>query len=119
MATKSLQAESACASPLSRSTVLYHAYRHATAAWFIQLYAPEHLTVDLPEEVNERLSEAHTVALETYLLEPTSNLRELARKLQIFRDEGVQHYASSDDVVEVLAADARRVMRALDTVRHA
>jgi hypothetical protein len=54
-------------------------------------------------------AEAHTDALNAFLLTPASDLRDLARKLKVFRVEHIyEGWWKAQEIVEVLAADAHR-----------
>ncbi|ASY44664.1 hypothetical protein CJD35_09540 [Sphingobium xenophagum] len=114
MAVTSLQAESAQTNPTS-SRALYYAYRRAKAAWDIALYAPELLDDDLAEEINEPLSEAHTQALNDFMLSPADRMFDLCRKLEVFRDEELANWYLANGFICQLASDARRL--ALDLRR--
>ena len=100
----------------SDSYALYRKMRQAKAAWDIILYAPEYESEDVPDEINDPLSDAPTDALNAFLLEPVDRPVELLRKIRVFRDEEIwQGWSRCGAIVKELAADAERVFEALHT----
>ena len=88
---------------------LYAAWRYAKAQWELGDYAPDR-PAGLPEAVADAHCMAASAALNTYLLHPAADLRDLALKLRVFRDEEIWdgwHLAAG--IVAVLASDANRL----------
>lgn len=112
MAVVTLSAESATANPDDDFRARYAAYRHAKAAWDLALYAPEMLNDDVPDEINNPLSDAHTAALNQFLLTPAHSIAALARKLSVFRDEEIhQCWFMASEIVASLTEDAHRLVQ--------
>ena len=109
MANIPLDSESACVISANHSP--YSAYRHAKAAWDVVLFAPEYENDDVPEEINDPLSDAHCAALEQYMLTPADTIAELGRKLDVFHDEEAWGLYAAPAFVAALAEDARRLAR--------
>ena len=110
MAATTLKMESISANPEDAFRARYYTYRHAKAAWDLALYAPEMLGDDVPDEINDPLSDAHTDALNQFLLTPAHSIVALARKLSVFREEGIhQGWFMSGEIVAGLEEDARRL----------
>ena len=94
----------------SNTYALYRKMREAKAAWDVILYAPEYEAKDVPDEINEPLSDAHTEALNAFLLEPVERPVDLLRKLRVFRDEEIwQGWYRCGEIVRALTDDAERV----------
>jgi len=98
---------------------LYSAWRYASAAWQLALHAPGNDGDDLPEELERQLCDAEHSALLAFLRHPASNLAELSRKLQVFRDSGACHISESSEITAALAKDAHQLaFRAPEERRH-
>jgi hypothetical protein len=108
MANADLQAESACTNPASVRG-LYHAYRYAKAVWDAAAYAPATLDDGLPGEVDTPLSDAHSTALEAFMLAPCASLFELSLKLDVYREEDLHEWHRAREFADQLCRDARRV----------
>jgi len=86
---------------------LYYAYRHAKALWDAAMYSPEYVDADLPDEISDPLSDAHTHALDAFLLAPAGDAKQLAKKLAVFRDEEIFHgWHRAAEVAAAMAQDA-------------
>lgn len=109
MANTTLQAESASANPTFDT--LYAAYRFAKAQWDMACYAPENVINGGPsDDVNSAHCNAFADALNTLLLHPVNDAKELARKIAVFKDEEIiDNWVRGPEIVAVLAEDARRV----------
>ena len=92
-----------------RARELYNEYRRTKAAWDVVLYAPEHFNADVPDDINTSLSDAHSDALNQYLLHPATKPYELVRKMTVFRDEEIiDNWCRGPEIVSVLCEDAKR-----------
>ncbi|WP_221795674.1 hypothetical protein [Aquisediminimonas sediminicola] len=115
MATNTLQAESVCtiheiAEPSADE--LYAAYRYAKAELEMAFYNPATFREDLPQELENRLSAAHSTALNRLLLSPATDLRGLAQKLAVFHEEAIHEgWYKCQEIVAVLALDGHRLAR--------
>lgn len=115
MATDTMKAEfSADNSDHEVSHYLYQIYRYTKAAWDVELYAPERINEDVPDDINSSLSDAHSAAIDRYMLAPAGSLRQLARKLAVFRDEELKDWYRAGEFAAALAADADRLDRILE-----
>lgn len=103
MADTSVQAR------VSESDRLYSAWRWTRAKWELEIHAPGNDGADLPEEAEDRLSDADHAALLAYLLHPAGSLFELARKLRVFEDEGAECFAELPRLISVIRRDAQQL----------
>jgi hypothetical protein len=91
------------------SYLLYRKMRHAKAAWDVVLYAPEYLHEDVPDDIGSALCDAHSDALNAYLLHPVDRIGALHRKLRVFREEEIaEGWHRRGEIVHVLTEDAER-----------
>jgi hypothetical protein len=106
MATDTLQTESESATESER---LYAAWRYAKAIWDTKSYAPGIYPDDLPQDIDSALCDETAEALNRYLLHPAEDLRALACKLRVYRDEELyNNWYRGADIASVLVEDARR-----------
>lgn len=91
---------------VSESERLYAAWRCARARWELARYDLANLGRDLCKEADDQFCEADGECLMAYMLHPADDLRELARKLRIFREEDGSSWTRFDEVLEALENDA-------------
>lgn len=87
---------------------LYAIWRTARAQWELVQHDPANLGRDLPDEIAAPLCDAEHDALLAYLTHPAANVQELALKLRVFHEEDCDQYGNADELVAVLAEDARQ-----------
>ncbi|MDP3675258.1 MAG: hypothetical protein Q8R44_09195 [Novosphingobium sp.] len=110
MATIKLHPDTAGVTLSEKSRRLYNAYRKAKAEWDVILYAPERHDSDVPDEINDPLSDAHTAALNAFLLAPVDTIAALSRKLTVFAAEEIHDgWYMAHQIVGTLDMDGRRV----------
>ena len=89
---------------------LYSAWRYAKAQWELADYAPDRPRLGLPQEVSDAHCRATCAALNAYLLHPADDLRALAVKLRVFREEEIwDGWSLAEEVTAVLADDVHRL----------
>lgn len=110
MATDNLDENPVQSTLCEQSRRLYNAYRKAKAEWDVILYAPERHDSDVPDEINDPLSDAHTAALNAYLLAPVDTIAALSHKLTVFAAEEIHDgWYMAHQIVGTLDMDGRRV----------
>ena len=94
---------------------LYAEWRYAKATWDAQCYSPENYAGGLPDDVLNALCIAACDALNAFLLHPAENIKQLALKLNVFRDEEIEDgWTKASEIVAVIARDANRLIRNAD-----
>lgn len=105
MTVTSLRSEPPAATP-DEFERLYRAWRYAKAAWDLAENDPAR-----PEGLSDDEKDAHCdaehSALMAYLLHPTSDVEQLARKLAVFRDEQGWQFTEASAIVAQLCRDSR------------
>ncbi|QQN74825.1 hypothetical protein [Croceicoccus sp. YJ47] len=107
MANPSLQAESANANTVNDAFIEAHAaYRYAKATREEAIYAPANRGKDLPDDVGDRLWDAHEEALMRLFQTPSCSLNAYTWKLRIFREEAIMELNNADEILDALIRDA-------------
>lgn len=89
---------------------LYAEWRCARATWDLESYSPENYVDGAPKDIDDRLCGQTCAALNAFLLHPATTSRELAIKLRVFRDEGIEDgWTRASEIVALLASDAHRL----------
>ena len=96
-------------SPVTESQRLYNEWRAARARWDLAQYDRPNPQDDLPDELDAMHCATEHGALRAYLLCPTTDSFELARKLRVMQTEGAAHFDCVGEVIEVLAKDAHTI----------
>ena len=106
MAAEPVQTESRTVTEGER---LYAAWRRCKAEWDLASYAEETLPGP-PDEVEDRHCDNTAAALNAYLLHPAEDLRALAIKLRVFRNEDIiDNWERGSEIVAVITEDAQRL----------
>lgn len=93
----------------TKSAQLYAAYRYSKATMDLVFYNPATPSQDLPADVEQKMSDDHTEALNAYLLHPAETALDFKTKMTVFRDEEiVDNWAQGAHIVATLCEDARR-----------
>jgi hypothetical protein len=71
------------------------------------LYAPEYTDKDVPDEINNPLSDADSEAFDRFMRAPVRTIGDLTRKLTAFRDEDGHQLTHAGAYLSILAEDAR------------
>ena len=95
--------------PVTESQRLYSHWRAARARWDLAQYDRPNPQDDLPDELDAMHCATEHGALRAYLLCPTTDSFELARKLRVMQTEGAAHFDCVGEVIEVLAKDAHTI----------
>lgn len=89
---------------------LYEAWRYAKAQWEVFDYSPDKAESCVRDEQSSAHCRAACDALNAYLLHPAADLRALALKLRVFRDEEIwDGWTKAEGITIALAADAHRL----------
>lgn len=107
MATKPVQIDTNFVTEGER---LYAASRRKRAEWDLASYADDALPHGPPDDVQDAHCDETADALNAYLLHPAEDLRALAIKLRVFRDEDIfDNWCRGREIVAVIAEDAHRL----------
>ncbi len=71
----------------------------------MELYLPERDGDDVPNEINDPLMKAHTEATLAVMTAPVRSFVELRRKLNIYREEGLEGWGMGNKLIDALIAD--------------
>lgn len=89
---------------------LYAAWKHAKGKWDMESYEPQYVEDGLPDEIGDALCDETCSALNAYLLHPSNDVKEVARKMRVIQDEQIfESWYKSAEIASQLCVDTHRI----------